>query len=212
MNRLLTRRETLAAASAAGLSLALGHAGVAASSTTARGTVFEDTHGTGKRHADSKGIPGVMVSNGEDVVLTDADGNWSLPVADSDTIFVIKPGGWMTPLQADTNLPRFYYHHTPHGTPEALGLRYPGLQPTGPLPDSVDFALQRVSEPSRFEVLLFTDTQPESAAELDFVRDDVVAQAGLLRPAFGITLGDVMFDDLSLYDRHNRIVGTIGTP
>ena len=212
MNRLFTRRETLAAASAAGLSLALGRAGVASPSATARGTVFEDTRGTGERRADSKGIPGVMVSNGEDVVLTDADGHWSLPAAEGDTIFVVKPAGWMTPLHADTNLPLFYYHYAPQGTLESLGLRYPGLAPTGPLPDSIDFALQRSSEPSRFDVLLFTDTQPESEAELDFVRDDVVTQAALLRGAFGITLGDVMFDDLSMYDRHNRIVGTIGMP
>lgn len=212
MDRLLTRRETLAAASAAGLSLALSHAGIAAAATIARGTVFEDEHGTGERRADGKGIPGVMVSNGEDVVLTDADGHWSLPVSEGDTIFVVKPGGWMTPLQSATNLPQFYYHYVPHGTPEALGLRFPGLAPSGTLPDSIDFALQRVSEKSRFDVLLFTDPQPESAAELDFVRDDVVAQAGLLRPAFGITLGDVMFDDLSMYDRHNRIIGTLEAP
>lgn len=212
MNRLITRRETLAAASAAGLSLALGRAGVAASSVMARGTVFEDTHGTGERRPDSRGIPNVMVSNGEDVALTDADGHWSLPVAEGDTIFVVKPTGWMTPLQAGTNLPLFYYHHAPQGTPESLGLRYPGLEPTGPLPDGIDFALQRRNEPSRFDVLLLTDPQPESQAELDFVRDDVIAQAALARAAFGITLGDVMFDDLSMYDRHNRIVGTMGTP
>ena len=39
----------------------------------------------------------------------------------------------------------------------------------------------------------------------------VVTTAGV-DAAFGITHGDVMFDDLSYYDRYNRIVGTIGLP
>src|SRR5258708_26866163 len=30
--------------------------------------------------------------------------------------------------------------------------------------------------------------------------------------AFGMTLGDLMSDDLSLYDRHNRVIGQIGIP
>src|SRR6202034_4779176 len=29
---------------------------------------------------------------------------------------------------------------------------------------------------------------------------------------FGLTAGDLMFDDLSLYERYNRIIGTIGLP
>ena len=212
MRQLITRRHTLVGASAAGLALALGNAGAASPGSTARGIVFDDARGTGERRPDSKGIPGVMVSNGEDVALTDAEGRWSLPVADGDTVFVVKPSGWMTPLQPGTNLPLFYCHHVPQGTPESLGLRYPGLAPTGRLPDSIDFGLRRAAEPARFDALLFTDPQPESAAELDFVRDDVVAQAASVPAAFGITLGDVMFDDLSMYDRQNRIVGTVGLP
>ncbi|PSJ19622.1 Cna protein B-type domain containing protein, partial [Halomonas sp. ND22Bw] len=56
------------------------------------------------------------------------------------------------------------YVHRPGGTPAGLGLRYPGLAPTGPLPESLDFPLQRVDEPVAFDVLLFTDPQPASEA------------------------------------------------
>jgi hypothetical protein len=212
MHRLLTRRDALVAASAAGLSLALGNARAATPPVIARGTVFEDAGGSGRRGPSSKGIPGVLVSNGEDVAVSDADGAWSLPVAEGDTVFVVKPSGWMTPLEAGTNLPRFHYHYQPQGTPASLNLRYAGLEPTGSLPDSIDFPLRRATENPRFDVLMFNDPQPESPAELDFVRDGVIAQAASVPAAFGITLGDVMFDDLSLYDRYNRIVGTIGLP
>ena len=80
-----------------------------------------------------------------------------------------------------------------------LDLLYPGLAPTGPLPESVDFALIRSKEPRRFDAVLFTDPQPESNAEIDFIRDDVVAGLNGIEAAFGITAGDIMFDELSLY-------------
>jgi hypothetical protein len=153
-----------------------------------------------------------MVSNGRDVVLTDAEGRWSLPVEDGDAIFVIKPTGWATPLAPETNLSMFSRLHQPDGTPASLGLRYAGIAPTGPLPASIDFALRRQTEPTRFDVILFTDPQPESLAELGYVRDDVVAQVAGIDAAFGITTGDLMFDDLSMYPRSNRIIGSVGLP
>jgi hypothetical protein len=179
---------------------------------TAQGIVFEDADGSGKRGADSHGLPGVLVSNGRDVVRTDAEGRWRLPVAEGDSVFVIKPTGWATPIDPATQLPRFAYVYAPHGTPAALGLRFHGLSPTGALPDSIDFPLHRQEEPGRFNVLLFTDPQPETLAEVGYIRDDVVAQTAGVDAAFGITHGDVMFDDLSFYERYNRIVGTIGMP
>jgi 3',5'-cyclic AMP phosphodiesterase CpdA len=161
-----------------------------------------------------RGIAGVMVSNGEAVTLTDDEGRWGLPVADGDSVFVIKPPGWMPPVEAATALPRFAYVHAPNGTPAELGLRYHGLAPTGPLPPSIDFPLHRQEEQAAFRAVLLNDPQPESLAELQYVRDDVAARIAEAAgdAAFGITLGDVMFDDLSFYDRHNRNLGALGLP
>lgn len=92
----LTRREALLGATALGLTLVV-KPGFAAEAAQARGTVFEDRDGSGKPGASNPGIEGVMVSNGQDVVKTDAQGRWSLNVADGESIFVIKPTGWMTP-------------------------------------------------------------------------------------------------------------------
>lgn len=125
---------------------------------------------------------------------------------------MIKPRGWMTQVDRSTNLPRFAYLHSPEGTPPGLGFRFHGLSPTGPLPPSIDFPLRRQDEPVRFEVVLFTDPQPESVAEVGYIRDDVVAQAISHEAQFGITHGDMMFDDLSFYGRYNRIVGSVGLP
>ena len=59
---------------------------------------------------------------------------------------------------------------------------------------------------------MFTDPQPESDAEVDFIREDVVSALETTNAKFGVTTGDLMFDDLSLYDRYNAIIGTIGVP
>jgi hypothetical protein len=179
---------------------------------TVTGVVFEDLSGAGSRRSCDPGIPGVLVSNGREVVRTDWEGRYRLPVDDETIVFVIKPTGYSVPIDRDGMLPRFYYIHRPDGTPAALRLRERGIDPTGELPRSVDFALRKADEPDRFDVILFTDTHADSAAAIDYVRMDVVNGLIGTGAAFGMTLGDLMSDDLSLYDRHNRVIGQIGIP
>jgi len=200
-----TRRQVLGGAPAALLAALLApQAARAEPPAMASGRVVDDEGG--------RGLAGVMVSNGGAVVPTDADGRWRLPLSPGESAFVIKPSGWMVPLDPVTRLPRFAHVYAPEGTPAALGLRYAGLPPSGALPDEIVFRLRRQTEPAAFSAVLLTDPQPESAIELGYVRDDVAARIGGERAAFGVTLGDLMFDDLSLYDRHNRIIGALGMP
>lgn len=209
----LTRRDVVKGSAATAAALSIGAAtSVQAQGSTVSGIVFEDRSGSGRRQAGDPGLPGVMVSNGREVVKTDASGRYTLPIEDESIIFVIKPTGYALPLEAATNLPRFYYVHQPKGTPAELNLRYRGIEPTGALPQSVDFALRKSEEPAKFDVILFTDPQPESGVEVEFVRDDVVSALVGTKAAFGMTTGDIMFDDLSLYGRQNRIIGQIGLP
>jgi hypothetical protein len=215
MDHDITRRAVVKGGAATAATLAAAsvplRAGLAQNATVT-GVVFEDRSGTGRRQAGDPGVPGVLVSNGREVARTDASGRYSLPIEDEAVIFVIKPTGWMVPVEPGTMLPRFYYIHQPAGTPADLNLRYRGVDPTGPLPAAVDFPLRKAAEPTAFEVLLFTDPQPESLVEVDFVRDDVVNALIGTKAAFGMTTGDIMFDDLSLYARQNRIIGQIGVP
>ncbi|MEM7311264.1 MAG: calcineurin-like phosphoesterase family protein [Planctomycetota bacterium] len=176
---------------------------------TARGVVFEDRDGDGQRGVDEPGIAGVRVSDGEEVTVTDEEGRWSLSVGDEAVLFITKPSGYAVSLSAD-NLPRFYYVHQPAGSP--AGLRYPGVEPTGPLPASIDFPLVRRDEPAAFDVLLFADPQPQTEAELDYIREDVLDELIDSGAAFGMTLGDILFDDLSLFPRYVALVGGLGIP
>ncbi len=208
----VTRRDVLVGAAGVVAASIAPASPAAAQGATISGIVFEDRSGSGRRQDGDAGIANVLVSNGRDVAVTDADGRYTLPLPDEATIFVIKPAGYAPPIDPTTMLSRFYVHHYPNGSPESLDLTFAGLAPTAPLPASLDFPLRRQDEPKAFEVVLFADPQPESEAEVDFIREDVVDALVGTKAKFGVTAGDLMFDDLSLYDRYNKIVATIGLP
>ncbi len=180
----------------------------AAAHSMARGVVFHDQDGDGRRAAGEPGLPGVRVSNGLDVVVTDAEGHYELPIEDDTILFVIKPADWMTPVD-EFRLPRFYYVHKPAGSPK---LEFGGVAPTGPLPESIDFPLRPRTEPRRFRVLLFGDPQPRDQKEIDYIAHDVVERLIGADVAFGATLGDIVYDDLSLYGSLNRTIALVGVP
>jgi hypothetical protein len=215
----VTRRDLLIAA-ANGLALAAAEplraetqaSPVGQVSGQVAGVVFEDKDGSGVVSAANPGIPGALVSNGRDVAVTGADGRYTLPLPEEATIFVIKPRGFMPPVEPATNLPRFYRHHQPRGSPPELNLAFEGFRPTGPLPASVDFPLRRQDESQAFNVVMVSDPQPETAAEVDFVREDLIEALAGVDAEFGLTAGDIMFDDLSLLPRSNAIMGSIGLP
>lgn len=175
------------------------------------GIVFEDINQSGIHDAGEAGVAGVAVSNGLDVVLTDTDGRYELDIDGDTIIFISKPTGYAVPVN-DVNLPQFHYIHQPEGTPDAYDYRYKGIAPTGPLPDSVDFPLIKTSEPDAFTAVIFADPQPLSDADLDYLRDDVLAELVGVEAAFGLTVGDIMSDELAILPRYNRLIAQVGLP
>jgi hypothetical protein len=175
----------------------------------ARGVVFHDRNRNGVRDRFERGLRGVAVSNGRLVVRTDWRGRYRVPVDDDTIVFVVKPRGYVTPL-GPHRLPRFHYVHKPAGSPREL--RSPGVEPTGPLPDAIDFPLIRVREPDRFRVLLFGDTQPYTLGEVDLLARDLIEPLIGADVAFGMTLGDLVGDDLTLFGPLNRAIARVGVP
>lgn len=174
----------------------------------ATGIVFHDANGNRQFDAGEEPLEDVRVSNGKEIVSTDVEGRYRLPVDDDTILFVIKPRGWRTPL-SDHNLPRFYYIHKPYGSPD---LKYAGVEPTGPLPDSVDFPLYPQNEPEQFKAILFGDPQPRNQKEIDYIAHDVVEELVGTDASFGVTLGDITFNDLSLFDAQARTIALLGIP
>lgn len=176
----------------------------------AHGIVFHDENENNLKEESEKGISGVLVSNGVQIVQTDHDGKYSIPVSDDAILFVIKPRNWMTPVN-DLNLPQFFYLHKPNGYPE--NFRYPGVEPTGPLPESINFPLLKENGTSEFKMVVFGDPQPYNVEQIDFLADDIIKELIDKKDLeFGITMGDIVGDDLDLFSPLNQAVSKIGIP
>lgn len=176
----------------------------------AHGIVYEDSNLNGKRDSKENGLGQVAVSNGVDVVLTDASGRYSIPVRDNSVFFVIKPEGYKFPVD-ENNIPQFYYVHKPEGSPT---LKYGGSDPTGKLPKSVDFALQKDSRDQKsFNALIFGDPQAYNMDQIEYFYKGIVKDVQNAEEyAFGLSLGDLVGNDLALHVPYKKAVGEIGLP
>ena len=199
---------------------ALAQCGVAdPAAQTARGTVFIDDNSDGVRSAGERGVQGVSVSNGCDVVLTDADGRYEIALAPLQILFVSQPSGYSIAVD-DNNIPRFYYRHYPDGTPDTIGgtavaWQYEVANATGPLPDAIDFPLTAIADDSlQFTAHAFADPQARSELDQDKLREDLVTTliGNPFDAQFGVTVGDVVFDSLGLYDRHKEMMALMDIP
>ncbi len=175
----------------------------------ARGRVLLDRAGSGKPDANSPGVPGVRVSNGRDIVATDARGRYELSITGDAIIFIQKPSGFRVPLN-ELNQPRFYYIHKPQGSP--TNFKYAGVAPTGALPTAIDFALTPAAEPDSFRVVLWGDPQPRDLREIDYIARDVAAELIGVDAAFGLSLGDNSFNNLALFRPLQDVTASLGIP
>lgn len=179
----------------------------------AEGIVYLDTNQNGFRDPGEKGIEGVKVSNGVEVVKTNAQGQYSIPISPESTLFISKPANYSVPLD-EVQLPKFYYHHYPDGTPGLADWKWPVIEPTGPLPETIDFALLPGAVPDTFRAMGFADPQTTTNEELDMMRKDIIDPlfGNPFKAKFGLVAGDVVNDNLALYERHNRLMAQIGIP
>jgi hypothetical protein len=169
---------------------------------------LHDRDGDGRRGSDDPGIPGVAVSNGREVVLTDERGRWQ--VARGRRIHHLlrhQTPGLDLPRSAH-NLPRFHYHHQPAGSPRQ---RFPGVLPTGPLPDSIDFALAS-ARTGPVQGLVLRRPSAARLREVDYLARTVVPELMGTEASFGVSLGDIAFDNLDTHEPLTEAFGLIGIP
>lgn len=176
---------------------------------TAKGVVFADMNNNRTKDRSERGIPRVAVSNGRDVVLTGNDGSYSIPLSAGQILFVIKPADYSLPVNAH-NQPQFFYIHKPQGSPK---LTYAGSGPTGDLPKQVNFPLLPGEKKDRFSMFVFGDPQPYSAEEVEYFRKGLVGEANKVTGMdMGISLGDLVGDDLNLQPLYIQAVQEMGVP
>lgn len=177
------------------------------------GTVFVDRDRDSVQDAQERGLQGVTVSNGRDVTTTDGQGRYELPAFDGMTVFVTQPRGYQVPVDED-NVAQFFYHHLPEGSPE---LRFGGLEPTGPLPDKVNFPLVGSPETRSPDqhCLIGGDVQTYDVEEVGYAESGAFADLAERTDYTGcgaLFIGDVVGDDLSLYPQTRELAGMLNGP
>jgi hypothetical protein len=158
----------------------------------ASGTVFEDANGDGRRQAGERGLAGVRVSDGSEIVPSDAAGAWRLADEAAAPVFVIKPRGFAV-ARGEDGLPASW---------------------RGPGATSCDFALQPTARDGEgLKVIVSSDPQAGTAREVDYYARVVARALAPHRDAgLGLTLGDIANDDLALYEGLNRATASLAVP
>ena len=173
------------------------------------GFVYNDTNKNGVFDQGEQGIENICVSNQREVVLTDENGKFSLPLIPNNTVFITKPAGFNLPLD-NNNLPQFYYIYSPHGSP--AGFKFEGLTPDSKPPDTLFFPLYATEYHASFKTIITGDPQQRDSTEVNYFRDDVVTEMIDTDACFYMALGDIAADNLSIYQQYNDVVSQLGIP
>ncbi|RNF86447.1 calcineurin-like phosphoesterase C-terminal domain-containing protein [Montanilutibacter psychrotolerans] len=191
------------------------HAGeIAGDSTCDAGVVYEDRDADGRRDDGEPGIAGVRLSDGVRLVTTDSAGRYTLAPRDGASQFLIKPVGYALPMR-DDGLPDFWQNQQLSPGPQ---LRYGGMAQTGAT--CRDYALVRqhdVGGNGTLDVLVFADPQVKSLVDVDYYRRDIVEPLlaggeGGAPAQLGLSLGDIVNDDLALYPALNAVTARLRVP
>ncbi|GAA2434632.1 calcineurin-like phosphoesterase family protein [Streptomyces macrosporus] len=180
---------------------------------TLTGRVFLDGDRDSSSDRRERGVAGVLVSNGRDVVTTDRQGRYELPVHDNMTVFITQPAGYQVPVD-EHNIAQFHYNHLPAGSPE---LRYGGIEPTGPLPKAVNFPLvqSQATRSGDQDCVIAGDLQPYDKTEVGYARAGAIADLARRNDyasCGALFIGDVVGDDLSLYKDVKELTGRLNGP
>ena len=188
------------------LALLLSCLTLAASASSCRSHVFLDADGDGVFDAGERGLRNVAVSDGQHIVRTDADGRYRLNARLGRTLFVIKPPGFSLPRRDDGLPDRFA------SQAGVTGLKYGGVRRSDRA--CRDFALRpQVDGAAPLSALVFGDPQPKSAQEVEYYRRDIVEPlVGRVDARLGISLGDIVHDDLTLLPAVKAVDKSLDVP
>lgn len=162
------------------------------------GTVFLDGNANGDFDQTEKGIKGVCVSNGREVVQTGSDGKWTLPVGNETALFVIKPANYAVPVNSDQIPQHFFLYQKNNSGTSVIPV--------------VNFPLVKSEVQSKFSALFFGDPQARGLKEVNYINHDVVEECIGTNALFGMSLGDITADGPELFNEINQGIAQIGIP
>lgn len=164
------------------------------SSKTISGTIYIDINQNNNKDTDEVGLANIMVSNGKDIVKTDAKGHYKIAKIEGNTVFVIKPESYMFRLNKQNTVQFF----VPFDTIQAV--------------EKNDFALYPHQENKPTKIVLLGDTQVDVIDDVHHVGKLVTEELMDKEIDFIVPLGDLSFDNLSIFDPLSQTLGLIGAP
>lgn len=120
--------------------------------------------------SDERGLSRVMVSNREDVVITDEKEHFLVKLIEGNYIFVTKPESFQFKLDMFNN-PEFYFLYK---TKNKKKLRYSGLKPINEIPQILYFPVYKNSGEDEHSCLLVGDPQMKDDLRFGYYKKGVI--------------------------------------
>lgn len=156
------------------------------------GYVFEDLNANGVMDAGEKGIGGILVSNQEDIVVTDISGKYEISTKKNQYIYVIKPANYAFSTNVDNNW-SFYVNVAQTNRTHNFGLTSKEVT-------------------SNFSTLMVGDPQMRGEKPINAFKEDIVTEMMHYDVDFACFLGDIADNDLSIYEQEKDIVRQLPYP
>lgn len=154
---------------------------------------------TGTVSADGRGIANAVISDGFSVVKTDANGKYSINTHDkAQFVFLSTPAGY--DFKVDGNIARQY---------ESLGAR-----------NEYNFKLKKLNRnDDNHRFIIWADPQVKNKKDVAQMMEtsvpdvqQLVREMGSNTLVHGICVGDIVWDNLPLYEDYNLAVAKMGIP
>ncbi|GAB3541391.1 calcineurin-like phosphoesterase family protein [Pontibacter brevis] len=174
----------------------------AAPKVPAKGKELSTISLSGRVQAQGKGVPGVAVTDGINVTLTDAKGNYELESnATADFVYISTPRGFE--FNQEQGIARFYKKI------EAARGKF-----------KADFELKKLSQDdTQHNFIIWADPQMISEADAEEFKTKSAPDTRKLVDSYdkgtlfhGIGCGDLVWDRFELFDDYKQGVGTTGIP
>lgn len=164
------------------------------------GTVFLDINQDGQMDKKEKGIKGILVSNGSEIVQTDKNGNYKLSVSLGQHIFPILPSDFTYSNAKSSNILNANFVNIP--TLDSLHAV-----------ERIDIPLYKQAVSSTFTFGAIGDVQVDNTEELNYASKSIFAElSNKDKHVFNIFLGDLVNDKMPLMKDVRRQLDYMATP
>jgi hypothetical protein len=174
--------------------LMCGIYGSAQSNNHLSGVVFVDSNKNEVFDKDEIVLPNVLISNGKDIVKTDCRGEYNISKIEGNTVFVIKPSQYISKLNKQNSV-----------------LFYVPFQEIKEI-KKYNFALNPNVENENLKVVLLGDIQVDVIDDVHHVGKLVTEELMDNDIDFIVPLGDLSFDNLTIFKPLSETLGLIGAP